>query len=71
MTTRTKFYPVIQLCKDDLIECFRDDKEIIERIEKLDEYEMQYLADKVGDMLMELGYWETLKEVFEYRFLKE
>lgn len=67
----TKFYPVIRLCKEDLEELFKDDKEALGKIEKLDEAEMKYLARKVGDSLMDSGYWETLKLTFEFRFLEQ
>lgn len=67
----TKSYPVIRLCKDDLEELFKSDKKALEKIKKLDEAEMKYLAEKVQDSLMDLGYWDTLKLTFEFRFLEK
>ena len=66
---KTKYYPVIKLCKEDLEWLFRRNKKALETIDKLTDLDMQTLAMKTGDALTDNGYWQILEDVFISRFL--
>ena len=66
-----KYYPVIQLAKEDLRWVFANKKNALRKIEKLTDSDMRALADKIGDALIDTGYWQVLEEVFRDRFLRE
>lgn len=64
-------YPISYVCKDDIRECFKDNKKAISKINKMDEGDMQHLANKFGEALGADGqYYDILKIVFESRFLE-
>ena len=51
---------ITSVCRDDLKGHFCD-----EDIAKLDDADMEEIADKMADAYMDLGFWETLKDVTE------
>ena len=69
LRTADKFYPVIELCKDDLRAEFQDNKKALNKINKMTDDEMVYFMGKLADSLQSSCFWETLKIVFEDRFL--
>ena len=63
-----KFYTVIGLSKEDLLELFQDKPEVLKVVRKLSDAEMRQLAQDVSDAIFDAGYWYILEEVFMDRF---
>jgi len=65
--TDNKKYPILNLTKDDIIQCYKDAGESIpsKQIKNLSEDNMRYIARKLGELYCETDYWETLKSLFE------
>ncbi len=57
MNETDKFYPVIHIAKEDLLDCLPDEAG---RIEALTDAEMSRIAEKLGDALQEY-YWTALE----------
>ena len=67
-----KFYEAVSLSKDDLLTVFKDDKEAIDKINKMTDDDFRYLADKYGEGLMEVAGWEeTLKTAFISNYMED
>jgi len=64
-----KYYNITRLHKDDLREIFKDNKKVLDKINKLSDNEMEYLAGKLADDYIEQLYWISLKIIFESIFL--
>ena len=63
----SKSYPCISLSKEDLIYWAKEQKlggEVIKKIEKLDNWDMGYYADKIGDNISE-EYQDAISEVLD------
>jgi len=56
-------FTVLTLSREDL-ERFLDK----EKIEKIDDETMEYIADKLADALLEIGYWVSLKVIIDELF---
>lgn len=65
-----KFYPVIRICKEDLEETFKGEREALEKIKSLTDSEMRHFAEKLANALMENGFWDIIKEAFRCIFLE-
>jgi hypothetical protein len=63
------FFEITSVCKDDLRETFKGNKEALKRIDKMTKADMKYLASKMADAYVEDCFWEDLKIIFESRFL--
>lgn len=68
--TAEEFFTVLQLTQADLKHVFKGNATALARIKRMAPDEMDYLAEKFGDALMNT-YWDTLQIVFEERFLRE
>ncbi len=64
-----EFYPITSVCKDDLIQTFVDDSDAQEAIKEMDEGDMQTLASKMADDYCDQLYWDSLKVIFELKFM--
>ena len=65
--TEEKKYVILRLTKDDIrntIENDGNEKELLEKIDALDDTQMKYLANKLGELYCEDDYWETLRNLF-------
>ena len=64
-----KYYSILRLSKDDIIQAYEDLDELTPKIEKrveeLKPIQMKYLANKLGELYCEADYWTTLKDLFE------
>ena len=65
----TEFYPITSVCKDDIFHAFGDDAQAQEAIKKMDEGDMVTLASKMADDYCDQLYWDSLKVIFETRFM--
>ena len=61
MTNKKEFFNVLRVCREDIINEGLMRKK---SAESLTDYEMEYIADKMSDALME-DYWEALKMAVE------
>lgn len=67
------FFPITSTCKDDIIQAFEGSDrlgEVKKRLETIDDMDMKYLARKLADDYCEQLYWESLKSIFEGRFME-
>lgn len=62
-------FSVTSVCKDDLRDSFSGNKKVLKKIDELDETDMEYLASKLADDYCNQLYWQSLKIIFEDRFL--
>ena len=65
------YFVITRLSKDDLRAVFKDNAKALEIIEKLDDCKMRMLAEKMADDYLEQLYWQSLKTIFEDKFLEE
>ena len=66
-----KSYPVMFLCKDDLISEYSKNKKALKIIKKLTDEQMKEIMSKINDSLCDTGdIWLHLKTHFEDKFLK-
>ena len=65
-----KPFPVISVCRDDIIQAFNYDPSLEENVMLLKDHEMEYLASKLADDYCEQLFWASLKSIFESNFLK-
>lgn len=56
-------FTVLTLSREDLEKFLEKDK-----IKKIDDGEMEYIAEKLGDALLETGYWVSLKVIIDDLF---
>lgn len=68
--TVQEFYKVLTVSKADLKHVFKGNTTTLARIKRMAPDEMDYLAECFGDSLMS-AYWDTLRIVFEEKFLRE
>ena len=66
----TKFYPVIRICKEDLEEAFKGEKEALEKIKSLTPTQMKYFTEKLANALVENGFWQVLEDTFRCMYLE-
>jgi hypothetical protein len=67
---KEKEYEVISITKDYLIRFFRGNEKAIYRISEMTDEEIQELANRLRNKLMESEYWrDTIETEFESRFL--
>lgn len=67
-----KFYEAVSLSKDDLLTVFKDNKEAIDKINKMTDDDFRYLADKYGEGLMDVAGWEEiLKTAFISNYMED
>lgn len=64
-----KMYTITSVCKDDLRGIFKDNTEALKRIEDMTDDEMEYLARKLADDYCNQLYWDSLRIIFEDRFM--
>jgi len=66
-----KSYPVMFLCKDDLLSEYENNKKAVKIIKKLTDEQMKEIMSKINDSLCDTGdIWLHLKTHFEDKFLK-
>jgi hypothetical protein len=71
--TQYEMFPITSLCKADIITAFeKTDKleSVKQRIEQMDESDMKHLADQMADDYLTQLFWDSLRIIFEERFLK-
>lgn len=74
----TKMYPITSVCKEDIKQAFKDVENdelrlafIDKRIEKMEDYQMEYLAKKMADDYCNQMFWDSLRIIFEDRFFED
>lgn len=55
-------YPVLIMQREDLEEEFKDDPKMLKKIRDADRSKLSYLAEKIGDSMMD-QYWESIDAV--------
>lgn len=71
MRTLIKSFEITSICKFDLTEEFRDNKEALKIISEMDNKDMKYLASKMADSYCGCCFSSSLRVIFEERFLNE
>ena len=64
-------FPITSVCKDDLRETFKGDKEALKKIDEMDEHDMKYLATDLADDYCNQLFWDSLRIIFESGFLEK
>ena len=70
----TKMYPITSVCKEDIIQAFASSgklERVKQRITEMDDTEMRHLASKMANDYLEQLYWDSLRIIFEDRFLEQ
>ncbi len=63
-----KYYEAVSISRDDLLDIFQDNSEVIEIINNLTDDDLCYIANKFGDVIMN-DWREILEMVFTSRYL--
>lgn len=75
MTVSTKkFFPITSVSKEDIIHAFQNTdiaEPVKEIVAKMDDGEMNELASKMADDYCNQMFWNSLRIIFEERFLKK
>jgi len=75
MTESTKqFFPITSVSKEDIIHAFQNTDiagQVKERVAEMDDGEMKELASKMADDYCNQMFWNSLRIIFEERFLKK
>jgi hypothetical protein len=75
MTVSTKkFFPITSVSKEDIIHAFQNTdiaERVKEMVSKMDEGEMKELASEMADDYCDQMFWDSLRIIFEERFLKK
>ena len=72
-----KMYKVTSICKDDIIEAYRDSKdesvpsEVQDKVDTLSNDDMKFIATRLADNFCNCCYWDSLKAIFEVLEVKE
>jgi len=69
-----EMFPITSLCKADIITAFEGTdilEQVKQRVDKMDESDMKYLADQMAEDYLTQLYWDSLRIIFEERFLKQ
>lgn len=67
-----KFYSITSLSKDDIIDAFQGYeilKQVTNKVSEMDDSDMEYLARKLADDYCNQLFWDSLRIIFEDRFL--
>jgi len=56
---------ITRLCKDDIREIYAGDEAALEFIDKLDEADLEYIAEKMANVYLESLYWISLKTIVD------
>ncbi len=70
----SKLYPITSVCKEDIIQAFASSgklERVKQRITEMDDAEMRHLASKMANDYLEQLYWDSLRIIFEDRFLEQ
>jgi len=70
--SKNEMFPITSVCRDDIIHAFRNSdvlEQVKKKVEMMDDTEMKYLASKLADDYCEQLFWNSLKIIFEERFL--
>ena len=65
------FYVIARLHKDDIKTAFRNDKQALEKIDKLTEAEMSYIASKLQNDYLTQLFWQSLRDIVTELFLSK
>jgi hypothetical protein len=65
----TENYPVLETCKEDMIEEFVASPKIRLEIEQFTDNQMRTIAEKLGAVLLD-GYWAALRDAVEEELCK-
>lgn len=64
-----EYYSILRLSKDDITQVYEDNDELTPEIKKkinqLNDTQMKYLANMLGEAYCETDYWTTLRLGFE------
>ena len=72
--SKKEFFPITSVSKEDIIHAFQntDIADLVkERVVKMDDGEMNKLASKMADDYCEQMFWNSLRIIFEERFLNK
>ena len=72
--SKKEFFPITSVSKEDIIHAFQntDIADLVkERVVKMDDGEMNKLASKMADDYCNQMFWNSLRIIFEERFLNK
>jgi hypothetical protein len=65
-----EFFPITSVCSDDLIHVFENDARAKKAVKNMDADVMMHLASEMGDDYCEQLFWDSLRIIFESKFIK-
>ena len=72
MPDNQEMFPVTYVSIEDIIHAFRDSdmfEQVKKKVKTMDNSDMTYLAGKLADDYCEQLFWDSLKIIFEERFI--
>lgn len=68
-----EMFPVTYVCGEDIIHAFKESdmfEQVKKKVKMMDNSDMTYLAGKLADDYCEQLFWDSLKIIFEERFIR-
>jgi len=65
-----EFFPITSVCRDDIIHAFENDARAKKAVKNMDDDDMKHLASEMGDDYCEQLFWDSLRIIFESKFIK-
>ena len=66
---KQEYFPVTFISKDDINHAFNNDPKVKKIVTGMDDTDMKNLASKMADDYCEQLFWESLKAIFELKFM--
>ena len=69
-----EFFPITSVSKEDIIDAFKNTdilKQVKEKVAEMEDSEMKEFASKMADDYCNQMFWDSLKIIFEERFLEK
>ena len=67
-----EMFTVTHVCREDIIHAFKESdmfEQVKKKVKMMDNSEMEYLARELADDYCEQLFWDSLKIIFEARFI--
>lgn len=67
-----EMFPITYICREDIIHAFKESdmfEQVKKKVKMMDNSDMECLASKLADDYCEQLFWDSLKIIFEERFI--
>lgn len=64
-----EFFSITSVCRDDIIHAFENNAPAKKAVKNMDDDDMKHLASKMGDDYCEQLFWDSLRIIFESKFM--